>query len=80
MTNYYPLENKSRGAYEGKTCYRCGINGSIRKYNFVVKYSFKIRLCCFCIEKLGGSVGASQWAEENVIFNKEGKIIEMERE
>lgn len=58
--------------YDKKRCACCGINGTVRKYTLVFKYSNSAKCCYYCIEQLGGIENARTWLEQHAIFNTKG--------
>lgn len=61
-----------------KHCCKCGVNGSVRKWTFVFRYSFKAKLCLPCIESIGSPLLAKEWLEKNCLFDKTGNLIGFE--
>jgi hypothetical protein len=61
--------------YDKKSCAYCGCEKSIKKLTIIFKYSYSAKMCCFCIEKLGGIENARDWLEENAKFNNRGKFF-----
>jgi len=60
--------------YDKKKCACCGVNGTVRKYTLVFKYSNSARCCYYCIEKLGGVENARMWLEQHALFNGKGEF------
>jgi len=60
-------------AYENKTCAHCGVNGIVKKFRIVFKYSNSAKCCFYCIEKLGGIKNMREWLEQHAHFNNLGQ-------
>jgi hypothetical protein len=67
-------QNISRELYNRKFCACCGINGITKKITLHLKYSYRARLCFYCIEKLEGIENARTWLEKNASYDAKGNI------
>lgn len=70
MTDSTGLEYNS-----SRFCYRCRVNGSVRKWKFIFRYSYSAFLCAPCVQELGGSALAREWLEQNARFSKTGALL-----
>lgn len=60
--------------YDKKTCAHCGVNGTVKKFSLVFKYSNSAKCCFYCIEKLGGIENTRAWLEGHARFNRFGQF------
>jgi hypothetical protein len=59
--------------YEMKTCAHCGVNGTVKKFKLIFRYSYAAKCCFYCIEKLGGIENTRKWLEKHAQFNNNGQ-------
>lgn len=74
ITNTQPTPNISRDLYDSKFCARCWVNGLIKKWRIVFKYSYSARCCGKCIDELGGVGETAEWLSKNASFDSKGNL------
>lgn len=46
-------------------CYRCGINGNVKRWKFTFSYNKSAYICAPCCNELGGAINVVNWLEKN---------------